>query len=299
MFEMPPSLDAINLFVSAARLGSISQAAIALGTTTATASRHLSALEEALGYRLLNRSTRGLTLTAEGQSLFEASAFQLDSMNAAISELASDHARIEGPLRVLVPANFAAGPLQAFWGEFTRAHPGIALTILSNNAFDDLSQQRADLAIRIGPQPDSALVQKRLGYVGSRVVCARNYPNLPDEPQSLAEHPSIGLVVLEHWVLTKQKEQVRYQGPHQYFCNDVDLAAILTAHGAGLALLPDSVIWQRVKNGELIDTFSGWAGPAREIYLVRLDRRQPSARVRAFSEALEAYLTAQPWFNAN
>jgi len=292
-------LDALHLFIAAVEEGSVTAAAQRTGLTIATASRRLNALEQQLGCRLLHRSSRGLTLTREGRAYFDECSGHVRALNHRLDNLSAALHSLAGPLKILAPTNFATGPLDSFWSDFIARYPDIELTVEMNNDVDDLLHAQADLAIRIGPQPDSALVQRYLGAIPTVLVASPSLPDLAtlQTPGDIQRHTTVTSRAIADWHLTSNaNEQATIRIQHKYVVNDLALVATLVRAGAGLALLPLSQIWDDLTTGKLIRVLPQWAGQRRDIYLIRPHRLSSSARAQVFMECLAAFLPAQPWF---
>lgn len=293
-------LDELKLFIVTAEEGSLTAAAERMGTTVATVSRRISALEQHLGCRLLHRSPRGLALTQEGEAYFrECAEFvhlldqRLDSLNDALNSLS-------GPLKVLAPTNLAVGPLDEFWQQFVRQYPQVELSVELNNGLVDLKHAQADLAIRIGPQPDSTLIQKNLGYFRTVLVARPSLWNGCTPPQTvddLQACTTVAAKALSHWELASgERKATTLKKRHKYVVNDLDMATNLVKAGAGIALLPLSAVHKHLKSGELVRVLPEWQGQYRHLHLVWPYRRALSVRARAFSVMLDEFLQEQGWF---
>lgn len=291
-------LDALHLFITAVEEGSVTAAAQRTGLTIATASRRLSALEQQLGCRLLHRSPRGLTLTREGQAYFDECSGHVRALNHRLDNLGTALHSLAGPLKVLAPTNFATGPLDNFWPDFIALYPDIELTVEMSNDVADLLHTQADLAIRIGPQADSSLIQRYLGAIPTVLAASPSLPGLAalQTPADIQRHTTVTSRAIADWHLTSNaNEQATLHIQHKHVVNDLALVATLVRAGAGLALLPLSQIWDDLATGKLVRVLPEWAGQRRDIYLIRPHRLSSSARAQVFMERLTAFLPTQPW----
>lgn len=168
-------LDDIALFIHIVQQGGLSAAARHLDLPAATVTRRLQKLEQELGSQLLHRSARQCQLTQEGEVYYQAYADLVEQFNQARQQLSRDLRQLSGRLKVLAPSNISNGILKPMWISFCREYPEIQLELVLSNQLQDMISLKADLALRIGPQPDSLLYQKRLGAVGTVLVAAPDY----------------------------------------------------------------------------------------------------------------------------
>lgn len=293
-------LDELQIFIVAVEEGSLTSAAGRMNLTVATVSRRISALEDHLGCRLLHRSPRGLTMTSEGQAYFDECAEYVRSLHHRLKNLNDALNSLSGPLRVLAPANFAVGPLDEFWRAFVTRYPEIELAVEVSNEFMDLKHVRADMAIRIGPQPDSSLIQKRLGYIRTVLVAK---PGAFGEraslrtPDDLRNHPTVASRMISDWELANAVgEHVYLREKHKYVANDLSMATTLVKSGAGIALMPLSQVVGDLESGKLVRVLPEWSGQNRDVYLIWPYRKVLSVRARVFMAMLEDFLGTQAWF---
>lgn len=293
-------LDELQLFVISVEAGSLTAAAERMGLTVATASRRITALETHLGCRLLHRSPRGLTMTREGQAYYDECAEYVRSLQHRLENLNSSLKSLAGPLRVLAPSNFAVGPLDEFWARFVSLYPDIELSVeVSNERVDPLLAQ-ADLAIRIGPMPDSSLIQKYLGHIPTLLAAgpkAFEGRSAPQTIEDLENQPTLAIRMISDWQLTNTEgEHFALRAKHKYVANDLSIVTRLVKAGTGIALLPLSHAADDLASGELIRVLPQWSGQKRDVHLIWPYRRALSARAKVFIAIFEDFLAGQPWF---
>lgn len=242
-------------------------------------------------------------MTREGQAYFDGCADYVRSLQHRLENLNGALNSLSGPIRVLAPTNFAVGPLDDFWKKFVTEYPGIELSVEVSNEFVDLRQARADLAIRIGPMPDSSLIQKRLGHIPTLLVFSSGGLENRHSPQTLDElrdSPTVASRMISDWDLTSTSgEKTSLRGKHKYVANDLNMAVTLVKSGAGIALLPLSQVARDLDSGELVRVLPQWSGQNRDVHLIWPHRRALSARAKVFIATLEAFLGSQPWFEAH
>lgn len=291
-------LDDLKIFITAANKNSLTAAAQHLDMTIATVSRRISALEQKLGCELLHRSTKGLTLTPIGESYYQECAEFIDALDQRISNLDQTLNSLKGDLKILAPVNLGSGPLDEFWRDFVQQHPEIELNIELSNTVQDIRDTRADIALRSGQQPSSSLIQKRIGHIEPILVASPKVSFLlPSSIDALQQSPSIASNMFSDWLLMNhQGEYYPMNKEHQHISNDMNITLNLAKAGAGIALMPMSMVHGALATGELIRVLPEWRGQNREIFLVWPYRRSLSARAKLLRDELTQYLHQQSWF---
>lgn len=295
-----PSLDDLNIFIEAVNQRSLTATAAKLNMTIATVSRRISVLEATLGIELLYRSTKGLTLTPHGESYYRECEELILALDQRILDLDQALHSLSGPLKIMAPVNLGSGPLDAFWRHFIHRYPEISLTIELDNNVADIRGQQADIALRSGPQKDDTLIQKYLGYIELILVASPTMTHpLPSEIDELKACPSVAAKMFSDWQLThREGSQYTCRKSHFHISNDMNIVLNLTQSGAGVALMPTSMVANSLQTGELIRVLPEWQGLNREIFLVWPYRRSLSARAKLFRSELIEFLSHQCWFNS-
>lgn len=292
-------LDDVALFVHIVRAGGLAAAGATLGLPPATVTRRLARLEDQLGCKLIHRSARRFEVTSDGRAVFETVAGPIQSAELALASIRNDLSQMAGPLRVSAPTNLSLSVLEPMWSRFVAAHPDIRLDMRLSNARVDLEALGVDLAIRIGPQPDSGFHQVRLGRIRTAIVAAPAYlaqAGHPETPQALQHHRIIGVQSLPKWLLRRAGTD-RPQELHlipSISADDVTLATKLVVEGHGLSLLPISELQQGLRAGQLVTVLPEWRGPDRDVYLVWPTGRLMNARAKALKAHIEAFSRAVP-----
>src|ERR1700730_10141109 len=189
-------LDNILIFVKVAQFESISRAARSLGMPISTVSRRLSVLESELGVSLVRRTTRRVTLTAQGREYFNQCQEPLILLQEAERVLTQAQKKPEGMLRLSVPVILAQEPFLEFISGFLKDHTGIRVDLFVTNLFLDLAAENIDVAIRFGELQDSTIVATRVGKSIRYVVAAPEYlkgRKSPSEPADLKLHDCVML----------------------------------------------------------------------------------------------------------
>ncbi|WP_020590707.1 LysR family transcriptional regulator [Kiloniella laminariae] len=292
-------LDDISLFIHIARNQSLSGAATYLNLPAATVTRRLKKLEETLGCQLIHRSARKFSLTSEGEAYYRSCAHLVEQLETTTRDLNQDLQQLGGQLRVMAPTNISIGLLHPMWSSFIKAYPAIQLHLQLNNEREDLLSAQIDLALRVGPQEDSQLFQKRLGSVSTLLVAAPDYLRQQGEPRSIDElkdHRLITGNILPVWEITNPDTKMRqtFHPQSSTFVNDITLATQMAIDGVGIALLPRSEIHTALENRQLVQLMAPCCGPQRDIYAVWPSGRLLSAKAKCFRDFLQDYMAQIP-----
>ncbi|WP_417677516.1 LysR family transcriptional regulator [Pseudodonghicola sp.] len=293
-------LDDLSLFVHIVQANGLAAAAQRLNLPPATVSRRLRRLEETLGLHLIHRSARRFALTPQGEVYYRELADQVGRIEASLRGLSHDLHSLSGRLTVTAPTNLSVRLLRPMWREFQQAHPEIALDLRLSNLMTDLVATGADLALRIGPQPDSGFFQKRLGLARSVLVCAPGYlaaHGSPESPRDLQAHRIVGFVPLPEWRLSHVEtgETQVVQLSIAAAVDDIALQREWVCDGLGIALLPVSEVSEEIGNGQLCRVLPEWRGPDREIFAIWPSGRLLSARARALRDFMARHIGALPY----
>jgi DNA-binding transcriptional LysR family regulator len=285
----------MEVFVRVVDLGGFSAAARSFHRTPSAVSKLLTRLEARLGTRLINRSTRRLQLTLEGQAFYDRAVRILTDMEEAEREAAAGTSP-RGHLTVNSNIPFGMRHVVPLIGPFLAQHPKVTLDIVLSDTVIDLMRERADVAIRVGPLRGSSLVARKLGtsrmvIVGSPDYLARRgVPRLPDD---LAQHQGIGWTFsrsIGGWPFRRGQGVVEMAPRPAARASDGEAARSLTLGGVGLARLALFHIGPDVEAGRLVPVLEGLnPGDREDIHAIYLGQRGPlPARVRAFIDFLAA-----------
>lgn len=288
------------IFARVADAASFSRAAEQLGLPKSTVSRRVSLLEERLGERLIQRTTRRLTLTDYGRQLLE-HARQVAAEVDAVRALSEFHqARPSGRLRVSMPNDFATLLLTDMLAAFVTLHPAVSLELDLSPRRVDLLGENFDLAIRMGSLPDDAsLAARKLADFPGGLYAAPQYlaeHGEPAHPDALMQHATLRLFGRSGepavWELRHPDERQAWQGsPRAHtVANSPELLIHLARAGAGITAVPDYFAAPWVRQGLLRRVLPAWSLPAHAAWAVFPGRRLMPAKTRAFLDMLLAAL---------
>lgn len=279
---------AMNTFVGIVEAGSLTAAAERLGVSLAAVVRSLAALEESLGLRLLNRSTRRIALTEEGRDYLERSRRLLADLADMENAVTARRTRPSGRLVITAPVMFGRLHVAPVVTDFLAEHPEMRVELTLADRMLDLLDESIDLALRIGALPDSGLVAVPVGST-RRVLCASpDYlarRGRPAHPADLREHTLIrhtGLGDGHEWHFERAGERVRVPVEGSFATNQVDVALDACRKGVGCGRFLAYQVRAAEAAGELERLLDDWAPPAVPVSLLYPHGRLLPSRVRAF-----------------
>lgn len=283
-----------DLFLSIVAAGSISAAARERGLSTAALSKRLVRLEERLCVRLINRTTRRLTLTPAGRDLHEALLPLRSTLQAAEERISGRHALLGGPLRIAAPTSFGRMHVVPCLPGFMNDHPDVALSLDLSDEFVDLLDGSCDLAIRIGAQIGAGLVGQRLG-TSHRVLCAApTYIALFGAPATLPDlrqHRILATTAQLPWQLDGPNGSVIYSGQSHVGTNSSEVVRELAIAGCGIALRSLWDVSDELRQGKLMRVLPDFQG-SHDVGIFAVHAPAPAipARLSAFVRHLEVHL---------
>ena len=288
-------LDNILIFVKVAQYESISRAARSLGMPISTVSRRLSLLESQLGVTLLRRTTRRVSLTAQGREYFNQCQEPLTLLQEAERVLTQTQKKPEGSLRISVPVVLSQEPFLEFLSGFQKANPRIRLDLFITNQFLDLVAENVDVAIRFGELADSSVVATRIGKSIRHVVAAPEYLKKrqpPGEPADLAKHECVmlnGKNNEAHWDLVSGRKKARVHVSGPISSRDFNTVSSFVYRGHGVGLLPTNYCDREIASGRLVRLLPQWTSPPIPVFTVYPSRKFLPLRLSAFLEALASW----------
>ena len=295
-------ITGIQLFIRVVETGSFSKASADLGITQPTATKHVAALEERLGTRLLHRSTRGVTPTEAGAVYYDKCKTIQRELEEADNLAALLQAKLGGQLRISTSVAFGRRVLVPLALRFMREHPEIAIDLSFDDRYVNLVEQGVDLAIRMGRLADSTLGARYLGVNPWVLAAAPGYlrqAGTPASPDDLAGHACLVYSSVQgddRWQFTSPDGEalsVSVKGP----LRSNNLSAVLAAcrAGMGLAVLPWYVARESVADGVIVPLLEHYALPSQEMHAVFPSPKLVPAKVKTFIDYLKEALDG-PWW---
>ena len=288
----------MKLYVLVVDSGSFAAAADKLGISRAMASKQIQQLEQHLGTRLLNRTTRRLSLTETGRQFHQRSTQIMSDVDEAEQIAGQMTHRPQGMLKVTIPLSYGQHRLATIIGDYTQAYPQVQLDISVSDRKVDLIEDGLDLAIRIGALPQSDLIARKIGGVRSLVCAAPAYlarHGAPHMPADLARHACLG------YTLTGTGADWRFDGPDGPIIVPVsgpiradngDILRLAALKGAGILFQPHFIVADDIAAGRLVRVLADWQSAELGVYALYPSRKHLSAKVRTFIDFLAKELEA-------
>ncbi|GLQ51825.1 LysR substrate-binding domain-containing protein [Dyella flava] len=297
----------LSAFVAVVEHGGFAPAARRLGVAPSSLTRQLNALEESLGTRLMNRSTRTVTLTEAGEQYYEDARRILEALESADRTVSESAGPPSGLLRVTMPVAFGGLHVAPALSAFLRQFPGMRLDIGLTDTVVNLVEDRIDVAIRLGSLASPNLIARQLAP-HRRVICASpdylEEHGIPKEPQDLAHHNCLLFDYLtgeSTWTLVRDGKSVKVSVSGNLRANGSVLLREAAIGGAGLVLMPTWLVGQDIAAGRLVPVLEPWApslGAERgAIWAVYLPSRRGSKKVAVFLDFLIQHFGNPPYWD--
>jgi DNA-binding transcriptional LysR family regulator len=296
-------LDVIATFIKVAELASFTAAAGALNISRTVASDRVMQLEARLGVKLLNRTTRRVSLTEAGLAYLERARLALATLEAAEEEASTLSARPRGVLRVNAPVTFGARHVAPAVASFLAAHPelGVELTLADRRV--NLLEEQVDVAVRIGRLEDSSLMARRLAPCRSIVCAAPAYiaaRGMPVHPADLAKHDCLSYAYAadgDLWRFEREGQQETVRVGSRIWSNNGEALAYAAIAGLGIALKPTFIVGEALRDGRLVPVLPGWTVPPLGVHAVWPPNRFLPFKTRAFIDHLAGCFGPDPYWD--
>ena len=289
------NLAGVSAFVQAAETLSFVDAGRVLGISASAVGKSIARLENRLGVRLFHRSTRSMTLTAEGRRFLLRCQRILEEMAAAERDISDTHSAPRGKLRVSLP--LVGGLLNPVLAEFVRNYPDIELEADFSDRRVDVVEEGFDAVIRVAETEDSRLMSRQLGTFHLQLVAAPDYlhrAGIPLQPADLHGHagllykfPSTGKV--EPWPLEGWEKRIETLA-HRLVCNTVDTLIYLAESGQGIACLPDFAVKRALEQGRLQQILREHCRHSGSFKVLWPSSKHLTPKLRVFIDTLSARL---------
>jgi len=294
-------LNEMAIFVHVVEAGSFTGAAKNLGLPKSTVSRKITQLEERLGVRLIQRTTRSLRLTDTGNAYYNQCARilgEIEEANIAVTQMQSTPT---GTLRLTAPLLFGSTVLSGLVAEYMEQHPQVAVDMVLSDQCLDLVQEGIDIAFRIGQLEDSSLIGRYLGDVRGILCASPDYISAhgtPTNPEQLSDHQLLTQSTwANNWTMQgPDDEQMTVQVKPRLQVNDFASLYTLALSGAGIAPLPLLIASPAIRSGDLVPLLCDWPFEASPIHALYPSNRHLSAKVRSFVDfIIESIRPTPPW----
>lgn len=285
----------LAFFSLLARQPSLAAAAQIIGVTPPAVSRRLAALEKRLGVRLLNRTTRRLSLTPEGERYLDDGEQILRDIENLERSLSESRDTPRGLLRINASFGFGRRHLAPLISDFVKTWPNVEIILQLSDRPLDLTEHALDIGIRFGMPPDSRILARKIA-TNRRLLCASpdylTEHGVPLEPRDLLAHRCIVIRendrALNNWQLTDGKQQTMVKVRSPLAVNHGEIAVDWALAGHGIVLRSEWDIAADLRRGDLVRVLAPWVGASADIHAVYPTRHHLSAKVRVFLDFLAA-----------
>lgn len=284
-----PPLDDMVLFVEVVKARGFRGATMATGVPNSTLSRRITALEKSIGLRLLHRTTRKVELTEAGQIYYERCRRIVEEARLAHEQLGQMLEQPSGLIRASVPVDFATIFLAPRMAEFARRYPGISFEFDLTPRRVDLVTEPFDVAIRMGEQPDSRLIARKLAELPHKLYASPAYLAVagePKKPSDLERHECLLFRTSQStWTLRRGSKKVEAPVAGRFHVNSIGMMQRLALLDLGIAALAEKMVTDDVAQGRLRQVMTDWQATPIAVYAVTETRLLP-AKVQRFIEFL-------------
>ncbi|MGF1695386.1 LysR family transcriptional regulator [Vibrio kyushuensis] len=296
-------LESIHIFIKVVETGSITKASEQLGLAKSAISKRLSELEQQLGVKLINRTTRKSSITEAGQIYFQKSKLIYEELDELNCEISSVQKNLIGTLKIAVPLSFGIEHLVPALDEFSKLHSELKLDVDFSDRRVDLVQDGFDLALRIGHLADSTLKAKAITPI-RHILCASpaylNEFGIPKSPDDLKNHKFLrysqmslsGLQLMDE---NKQKFMAQIDVVHS--ANNGEFLKSMATSGHGITHLPTFIIWKELKSGALKQILTAYTPEPQNAYIVYPETRYLPQKSRALIDFLADYFGDVPYWD--
>jgi DNA-binding transcriptional LysR family regulator len=289
-------VDDREVFFSVVEANGFGAAARRLETTPASVSRRVKALEQRLGVRLLQRTTRKLNMTEAGERYYREGRrllHELDDLEQALTDSARE---LHGELRIVAPMSFGQRRVAPLVARFAARHDQLRISLILEDRETDLIDEAADLAIRIGYPADSSLIARAIAPVPRHACASPDYLarwGCPQKPEDLLHHACL------HYNLIPEREEWTFHGEEGEqtlaikgsFCsNNGDVLAEAAMQGLGITLLPNFIVDEGLADGRLVKVLEGYERAPLTLYALYPSRRHLPLKTRSFLDYLQEQL---------
>jgi DNA-binding transcriptional LysR family regulator len=296
-------LEAMAIFARVVEDKSFSAAARRLNLSKSLVSKHITQLERSIGARLLNRTTRALSLTDAGAAFYEHCARIVEELEEAKLAVSRLHSEPRGLLRISSSVAFGRLHVAPAVADFLEAYPEVKIDMVTTDRFVDLAEEAFDVVIRIVAEPAPNAVARELAPVHRKMCATPEYfgrHGVPKTLQDLEHHNCLIYTSFNPqgpWRLRGPDGDISVRVPGNLRLNDDDALAAAVLCGMGIALLPTFIVGKDLQSGRLQSVLSEYIPLERHVYAVYLPTRHLSAKVRCFIDFLLERFSPEPYWD--
>ncbi|NBB12565.1 LysR family transcriptional regulator [Pseudomonas sp. SLFW] len=289
-------LAAMETFICAVETGSFSAAAKRLGVGQPAVSKSIASLEEALGTRLLLRTTRGLTPTEAGQTYYEAARRTVDQANEADAAVQGAGAGFSGRLRVSAAVTFASLHVVPYLGPLLKQHPQLNIEVVLDDRSVDLVEEGIDVSLRMGALEDSSMTARKIAEGRRRIIATPAYfesHGVPKHPRDLVSHQ--GVIYNrsgggDTWAMCKGDEVLSASVAGRLRVSAAEGVRAAVKANLGLVMASEWMFAPELASGEVVTVLDDWTLPSIDLWAVFPAGRMTSVKARAFVDYVAALL---------
>jgi DNA-binding transcriptional LysR family regulator len=287
---MKNNFSAIPVFVAVVERGSFSSAAEKLGMTKSAVSKRISVLEDNLGVRLFNRTTRSIALTEAGERFSDYARNAVVIANEGFAALNNLQGIPKGTLKINAPMTFTRLHIVPYIKEFLDSYPDVKVILSMDDRVVSLVEGGFDVGIRIGELENSSLIAKKLADCKSVLCASPEYlekHGTPSNPEDLSHHNCINYSLFQggaEWTFYKDSKKLKLEPKGNFIVNNSDAISEVLLNGLGICQMPTFIVAEHLKSQRLITFMDEYALPKHAIYAVYPERKHLPEKVRVFIE---------------
>lgn len=298
-------LTSMKVFTAVTRLGSFAAAAEELDISNTMCSKYIRDLESSLGARLLNRTTRQLSLTEVGSAYHKKIVdilTEIEEAEQCVSELQNEPV---GTLRIMAPPSFGSFHIARAIKGYKRLYDNVSIELILSDDFDNLVDRGMDLAFRVGTLEDTSAVALKISSSRFIVCASPEYlaeNGIPLTPEDLDKHVCLGmchnLVFSSDWIFNVDGQEKKIEISGDYLRSNIaDALRVAAINGSGLAQLPSYMIGLDIQSGRLKPVLEKYEPGALPINLIYAHRKHMSVKVRSFVDYMQGYFETPPYWD--
>ena len=298
-------LQRMAIFARVVETKSFSAAARDLGLSKSLVSKQVTQLEKSIGARLLNRTTRNMSLTEAGATFYGHCARIVEELQEAKLAVGRLHSNPQGLLRISVPVAFGRLHIAPALPELLSTYPQVKIDMVTTDRFVDLAEEGYDVVVRIMSEPAPNMVARRLAAVHRKICATPEYfarNGIPETPEDLERYNCLTYTYSnpqDIWRLHGQHGDISVRASGTLRLNDDDALAEAVLGGLGLALLPTFIIGNHLQSGRLQSVLADYIPLERYIYAIYLPNRYLPAKVRVFIDYFLERIGPKPYWDGD
>lgn len=285
--------DRIRAFIAVSDEGGISAAARRLGQSKSLISKQISDLEESLGLRLFQRTTRSLSLTTSGERFYGRIFPLMAELNDVFEEVTGEAGEARGHLRITTPVSFGLAVGNGCMASFMTSHPEIRIDLHASDFHEDLAGRGFDLAIRVGHLADSSLIASKISETKMLVCASPDYLNRQGTPQKIDDFGDHACLIYANaqawnrWDFWEGGQLVRQRIKPRLAANNGDNLCMLAEEGLGIVMLPEFIVAHAINRGSLVRITGPWTLNVLGVHAVMSERRMMTWSLRLLLDHLK------------